>query len=196
MTSRTLWPEGGHKINSIRELSPHVLQELVDYFSVINPITIPIERVSGLGRHQTYGLVVLTSDEPIGNAGSDEEIAWDGELQPTGDPGNMWGAGNPTKLVCQLNGIYVAVGNAAWADNATGRREVKLIKNWVSPTGTEVGRDHRNAVSGGLTACTIAAPFLWRKGDTLSMLVWQNSGAGLNLLGGFSRLGAFRIATG
>lgn len=97
------------------------------------------------------------------------------------DNGGQWASGAPTRLTCQLAGTYVISGHCQFAPGAGGQvRQVLLQKNGSVIIG-----------SGGFTLTAVGAsgypvvptPTVVQlaAGDYVEMLVYQDSGAALNL---------------
>ena len=98
------------------------------------------------------------------------------------DQGNLFDAGQPTRLTAATTGIYLISASVQFGNNQTGMRHVNLTKNGSSDFATE----SRNAVStsGFSTYITISTVQAMSGGDYVEVRVFQNSGASMNVAGG------------
>jgi hypothetical protein len=85
---------------------------------------------------------------------------------------------NNTRLTCQTAGKYEIGGMVEWASNAAGYRQLLIRPNG---TATYIGRDVRNAVSGGTTEQQAFADCVLAAGDYVELVVTHNAGAPLNV---------------
>lgn len=74
-----------------------------------------------------------------------------------------------------VRGMYDVHASIAFAANVTGRRIIRMLHN-----GTEIARDERDA-NAGLTNVEVSRKIEADEGDTITIQVWQNSGAALAL---------------
>jgi len=114
------------------------------------------------------------SDQAIANI-TDTNISFTVEYQ---DTYGMFDAGSPTQLTIQKTGTYLIGGSVSFQSNATGMRSVVLES---SGGGTLYAA--ANAVNGGATNLNLSGYAKLTIGDTLKLLVRQNSGGSLNIVG-------------
>jgi len=95
------------------------------------------------------------------------------------DTANMWSAGQPTRLTCQVAGKYVVVSHLRFAPNATGVRQVNFNVNGS----VLIARSTLNATAGGAQTDMPPMPVVWdfNVGDYVEVSVYQTSGGPLNL---------------
>lgn len=103
------------------------------------------------------------------------------DTQRWDDPDDtMWAvAPNPTRLTCQMDGIYVIAGGVAWAANAVGARAISILLNgaaWIA----EQDMLSIGAIQTGHALTTIYKMVV---GNFVELRVWQNSGGNLNIIG-------------
>ena len=119
-----------------------------------------------MGHHVQFGTVAITN-----------AAATVISLTRTNDPWFAYTSGT-APFVCPADGLYSVSAYAGWASNATGLRQVTIMKN-----GTAAVINQIQAVNGASTYQQATAPqFECVKGDILAMRVRQDSGANLNLI--------------
>lgn len=119
-----------------------------------------------------------TSTQAIGTGGLGTYVTFS---DVTSDAWGAWSSGDATKLTARLTGRYQAVGQVAFAANATGSRALLINRNGT----TTVARQWVASLGGGndthLNVCSV--PFDMTAGtDYIQMAVFQNSGGNLNLV--------------
>jgi hypothetical protein len=125
------------------------------------------------------------------NAGSQAiPSATDTALQFDTDGFDSNGAHDAThksRFVAPATGKYVLSAHVAFAASATGVRRVRLRRTHIADASVDVlASDAKNAVGGSLTtdfSLATAATHL-NAGDYVEVVVYQDSGASLNVLGG------------
>ncbi|MDR7420026.1 MAG: hypothetical protein QN178_14070 [Armatimonadota bacterium] len=112
------------------------------------------------------------------------------------DPLGFWNSGQPTRLTVPTgrDGVYLIAGQASWAPSTTGRKA-----GWLFVNGVRVGITEVNGDDGGLgLSFTVVRFKRLSAGDYVELVVRQDSGAALNLLGTstaeYTRLELVRIA--
>ena len=84
---------------------------------------------------------------------------------------------NPSRLVCKTAGLYLIVGHVRFASNATGFRYTYIRVNGT----TSLAVQETPAVSGFPTILSVATLYQLAVNDYAELLVYQNSGAALNV---------------
>ena len=103
------------------------------------------------------------------------EVAWDSEDT---DPLNAWASGSSITVPAGIAWAKVTA-YVCWANNSTGKRYVRMMN---STTGAYLSGDIRDAANE--SKASIATPWVQvTPGDVLKLLISQDSGAALNLLG-------------
>lgn len=85
---------------------------------------------------------------------------------------------NNSRLTCKTAGKYTITGNAEWAGNASGFRELAILLNGTTIIGTNdlsVG-----GVAGTLSHC-VSTEYALAINDFVELRAYQNSGAALNV---------------
>lgn len=94
------------------------------------------------------------------------------------DPSAMHSTSSNTgRITFAVAGTYAIGCCVRFASNATGYRQVLLVKNGTTP----IAQDTRNAVNGSVTIITMHARYLFIAGDYIEVQVLQNSGGALNV---------------
>jgi hypothetical protein len=103
------------------------------------------------------------------------DIIWQNEEY---DDGNLWVVGAPTVFTIPANGagLYRVTLNALFAINATGARQLVIVKN-AATLATFNGAGNASWYVGA----TVAADVLMAVGDTVKAVVYQASGVALNI---------------
>jgi hypothetical protein len=121
--------------------------------------------------------VNLYTSADVGIAsGVETAVMWDVEAA---DPDNLHNLVNKQLVTIAVAGVYFVGAAVQFAPNATGQRLLDVC------FGAMLGRDSRETAGGGLVTGLVAfgVVYLW-PGNTIFVNVYQNSGGGLNLLGG------------
>ena len=120
--------------------------------------------------------VYRTAPQIIGSAAWTEIIF---DAQRWDDPDdNQWAvAPNPTRLTCQIDGIYVITGHILWLDNAVGQRVVAI---WLNGTTFIAMHTHINLVA-TLLSQSVATTYKLTVGEFVELRVYQDSGGNLNI---------------
>ena len=84
---------------------------------------------------------------------------------------------NPSRLVCKTAGLYLIVGHVRFASNPTGFRYIYIRVNGT----TSLGVQETPAVSGVPTILSVATLYQLAVNDYVELVVFQNSGAALNV---------------
>lgn len=91
----------------------------------------------------------------------------------------MWSAGDPTHVLMQTPGLYIATACIEFAANTTGERTVAILD---TASNQLIAVDERNAVAGDSTDVTCTSgPFYVAAASSFQVLVFQNSGVSLNV---------------
>jgi len=91
----------------------------------------------------------------------------------------MWTAADPTHVIVRTPGVYIAAACVEFAANATGQRVVGLHDTLSNQF---IAMDERQAVNGDTTDVTCSSgPFYVPAASSFQVLVYQNSGAALNV---------------
>ena len=117
-----------------------------------------------------------TSTLSVANS-TDTTVTWQ---DATGNGLGWWSAGtNPTRVTARAAGRYSASCFSRWAANGTGYRTAEIRLNGT----TLIGRGaHISAAAGAPTQFSVVSPPLdLAIGDYLEVIVFQNSGAALDL---------------
>jgi len=103
-------------------------------------------------------------------------VAWDSNEY---DNDSIHDPSRPTQLYCNTNGLYTIKALFEIDANSTGRREVNIVKNGstVLAKWTEASPSATVHASGGL-----AVDELMGVTDFVELVIYQNTGAGLDLL--------------
>jgi hypothetical protein len=112
------------------------------------------------------------------------------------DPFGFWSSGTPTRLTVPAGkaGVYLIAGQASWDTSTTGRKAA-----WIFVNGSRVAITEVNGDDGGLGLSFGVMRFKrLQAGDYVELVVRQDSGASLPLLGTtsaeFTRLELVRVA--
>lgn len=104
------------------------------------------------------------------------------------DGWTMWDSA--TKLIAKVPGTYMAIGQCAWANNATGYRQLSIDLN-----GTKIASQSANPVSGVDHYQTVTATaFTMAINDYVRLLGIQTSGGNLNTQGATPKLSLIYIS--
>ncbi|AKI28628.1 putative structural protein [Gordonia phage GMA5] len=131
-----------------------------------DPGTIPADTVR----------IVRTAPQSVPTA-TDMTVIWQAaeyDSKPSGLA--QWAS---TGFVCRRPGIYNVTAVWPWAANATGRRNMKLLLNGTSPTSNGIIGDAIPA-SAWENITSVSDQIALNVGDTLRMVVAQDSGGTLN----------------
>ena len=91
---------------------------------------------------------------------------------------NQWAvAPNPTYLTCQLDGIYVIVGQLRWAANVNGVREVSILLNGT----TQIANVSHINLSADYIYANVTTTYKLTVGNFVELSAYQNSGGNLNI---------------
>ena len=135
----------------------------------------------------------INASQSIPNA-ADTTVTWN---TTSINNDSMWSSGAADHLLIQTAGVYVALARTHFTSNATGTRAAHILLNGTNIIANSVAVTAVNAV--GVSADTIftamTPPMRLSVGAALYLSVYQNSGAGLNLLTSLSgtMLAAIRI---
>ena len=120
--------------------------------------------------------IVRTSAQSVPSA-ADTTVVWQAaeyDSRPSGLA--QWTSAG---FVCRVAGIYNVTAVWPWAANATGRRNMKLLLNGTSPTSNGIIGDAIPA-SAWENITSVSDQIALNVGDTLRMVVAQDSGGNLN----------------
>ncbi|AKJ72263.1 hypothetical protein [Gordonia malaquae] len=120
--------------------------------------------------------IVRTSAQSI-SSGNDTTVIWQAaeyDSRPSGLA--QW---TSTGFVCRVAGIYNVTAVWPWAANGTGRRNMKLLLNGTSGTANGIIGDAIPA-SAWENITSVSDQIALNVGDTLRMVVAQDSGGNLN----------------
>ena len=123
--------------------------------------------------------VFRSSAQSVPNA-SQQPIAFDTrDWEFSNHSPAMWVAGDPTHLTLYNPGLYLAFANVEFAANNTGERTAAIINTTPNQL---IGVTELPAVQGDSTDVIVASgPFLVTAQTSLQLLVYQTSGAALNV---------------
>jgi hypothetical protein len=122
--------------------------------------------------------VTLTADVALLST-TETAISWSSAPRNTF---TMWSAGNPTRLTVPAGqgGLYLVGGGVCFQNNGTGGRTVHLRVNGA-------GNLFRAGSTPGIATIhsemSVCYPMILAAGDYVEVMVWQNSGVTLNVLG-------------
>lgn len=119
--------------------------------------------------------VYRTTDQTLTTA-VDTVVTWEGDAN---DNAGMWVVGSPTVLTCVVPGMYTATANVAFAANGTGFRAA-----WIEKNATTTLARVNTAIAAASTQTrfsVVTTAFDLAVGDTVRLLVSQNSGGNLAL---------------
>ena len=126
-------------------------------------------------------LIALGASQSIPNA-VETAVSWPA---PTIDTDAMWASGSPTILTVPAGvGRVRVTAQTTWTNNASGSRKFRVVRNGVDEG---VGFPAMRLLAAGSTDVTILSAAggirAVSPGDTIQLLVFQDSGGALNLLG-------------
>jgi hypothetical protein len=130
--------------------------------------------ISSLRPNNAYIQLSRTADQSVADS-TWTPINWNDEIA---DPRNWHdNAVNLMRIVADSDGFYTGNAYMAWTVNSTGRRNIRVMKNGVTPISQAFGSA---AVAPN---CPVPAPFeaYLLAGEYLQAEVWQNSGGALAL---------------
>lgn len=105
-------------------------------------------------------------------------VSWDVEEV---DDDDFYAAGQPTRLTVPTDGWYIITFYFDWATNGTGYRQGTVRINGVTSENTVNSPDNNRDDDDKRQNLPV---ILWlTTGDYIELMVWQNSGGGLNLTG-------------
>jgi hypothetical protein len=91
----------------------------------------------------------------------------------------MWTAGDPTHVILRTPGLYIATACVEFAASGSGERTVAILD---TASNQLIAVEERNAVAGDSTDISCAAgPFYVAAASSFQVLVYQTSGAALNV---------------
>lgn len=138
-------------------------------FPLLNtPGTLTVGGVA-TGTGQPFCMVVRVADQSIPNAAW-TPIAFDTEAA---DIGNCFALAAPTRVVGPAAGVYLALGEITFANNAVGDRYVQLMKNDV--VGLTIGI--AKAFQTDVTTIQVRALAQLAAGDYVNLRCFQNGAA-------------------
>lgn len=92
------------------------------------------------------------------------------------DMGSFHDAGSPARLTVPVSGMYLVSGYADWDGNATGLREIELLRNGVLAAGPLALSGSLVAATGGFTEQSASGIVRLNAGEFMTLMVFQNSG--------------------
>jgi hypothetical protein len=98
--------------------------------------------------------------------------------------GVTFNIGQPTRLTIQTAGAYILVGNALFAANTGGQRQLNLALNGLWSSGQFIARNVLRAIDiAGLgTAVNVVGVWQFAVNDYVELLAFQSSGGSLAVL--------------
>lgn len=153
-----------------RELSG-VLRRLTELEQRLGRVEVTEVPISNIAARVFY-----SSNQSIVNGGSGTILTFNTEID---DPGGFWDAGTPTRLTIPSAGNYIFGVGATWAGNSTGYRELQVLLNGT----TVILSDDRSPPGAVDFTHTTAGRRAFAAGEYIQARAFQNSGAGLNILG-------------
>lgn len=123
-------------------------------------------------------MVRRTSNQSISN-GTPNLVTWQTALY---DTDSYWSAGDATKILIPVDGLYQIMANVTFEANATGTRAFVIQVNGDSSD--YVLRPRGAATNAGEWAFYGSTNVILHENDYLEMTVYQNSGAARNLVSG------------
>ncbi|GAP11739.1 hypothetical protein BECAL_02932 [Bellilinea caldifistulae] len=122
-----------------------------------------------------------STDQPISSGAwttiSFSGVGWDSHPSGISD---QWSSGTPTRLTCQVSGLYLITGQLSFAGNATGRRIGRIYLNGS----TEIALQSHPATSTNPIHITLSVLRILNSGDYIELGAYQDSGSSLNVLTG------------
>jgi hypothetical protein len=86
------------------------------------------------------------------------------------------------RLVFPVSGKYIVGGNARWAVNATGHREIRIVyHDSVANADSRITITASEAAAGVAPCLSTDTTFDCKAGDYVYLTAYQNSGGGLNI---------------
>lgn len=92
-----------------------------------------------------------------------------------------WVIGTPTRVTVVTAGVYDIKAQATFAANATGTRDIELLKGGGSTS--PPSRNSGVATASLTTGCMVSRTMDLAVGDYIGAYAWQNSGGNLNVTG-------------
>jgi hypothetical protein len=133
--------------------------------------------------------ITMSVDLSIGTGGSNKLIGGSGGFDTeTMDNDSMHDTvTNSSRLIFQTAGTYLVGAQAAFASNATGRREIEIRLNAAGnpASGNQIARGSVPATNGA-TILSCSRPFSTSAGSYIELFAFQDSGGALNVLAGAS----------
>lgn len=121
--------------------------------------------------------VFRTSNQSISSSGANSVVTWQSSVW---NIGSMWSSStNPTRFTVPTTGIYQLAANIPWTNNGTGRRRLA----W-RPNGGSITYDMQHQESTGVDTCNGSDLISLNAGDYVEIIVSQDSGGALSVLGG------------
>jgi hypothetical protein len=96
---------------------------------------------------------------------------------------------NNSRITIQTPGVYLIVGQASWATNASGRRDLSFKLNGNFASGSGPWGTLSKPANAGFDAANISQVAVLAAADYVELSVFQSSGGALNLKGGASDTG-------
>lgn len=121
---------------------------------------------------------------------------WDTGANSDVAPGFHDTTGNQTRLTATVSGNYIITGHIAWAHGAGTVRAAAIRHTRPAGAATYIAMDSKaplNMQANLYTAHSIATEFWMRKRDYVELMVYQDSGGNLNVLGGLGYSAEFTI---
>lgn len=118
---------------------------------------------------------------------NDTAISWDTLVSGSG---TMWSSStNPDRFTAPQSGEYLITFHVRFAADAVGYRDA-----WILSGGIDYVRDRDNAPSGA-RGCYLNGQMILQmeKGDYARVIVYQNSGGALNVVGGYEVLASITL---
>jgi len=88
-----------------------------------------------------------------------------------------WSSGTPTRLTCQVAGVYIISGHISFSANSTGRRVVRILRNGT----TQIALSSVNATSTQIVHISLSALLKLSVGDYIELGAYQDSGGVLDI---------------
>ena len=102
-------------------------------------------------------------------------VQWDTEVS---DTDNIWTVGTPDTLTIPFAGNWLITANISFGSNGTGIRVERIMHG-----GSFIAENKHLPVSGDVTGVTITAADVFAAADTVSLVLYQNSGSDIGITG-------------
>jgi len=128
----------------------------------------------------------------LGAAVSIPDAAWTAVAWDTADlnEAGMWDLAAPGVITCLVDGLYQVTLNIKFTASAVGYRDAEIRLNGATILATAKEFSPSGAVAAGVSLGLVVSLAV---GDTIEGLVYQNSGAGLDLGAVESNIGIVRV---